>query len=197
VRAGPRPRVAILAGCRGLARMLTAGELAEPLGVPAGWPATCSGELIAALHARHPPTEEGAATWRDLVEQILAARAVEGLPAPAAPPPASEAAIAEAEWRLCVGLPADYREFLATCDGLPADVVFPRLLAAEELAGEGRAVLVSERGRGCVIVLAATTDSPPAWGAVEHDAELGPTAHRSFRALMEHHLRLLLAAGGA
>ena len=46
--------------------------------------------------------------------------------------------VRSAELRLGVSLPEDHREFLRTCDGLPADVVFPRLLGTAELRGAVR-----------------------------------------------------------
>lgn len=105
------------------------------------------------------------------------------------PAPASESDVTAAETRLGTTLPADYREFLRTADGLPADVVFPRLLPARELRADGPVVIVSEPA---VVLLTATGGQ---WHTVEVDVVFGSTAHPSFRALLEHHLRLLEAAG--
>ncbi|MER6796655.1 SMI1/KNR4 family protein, partial [Amycolatopsis mediterranei] len=118
--AGPHPDVATLAATRALAPALVAG--ADPLGLR-DWAPECAGALVAALHERYPPD---LGTWPELVAEITRLRG-----GASTPPPASEAAIRSAELRLGVELPADHREFLRTCDGLPADVVFPRLLGTQ------------------------------------------------------------------
>lgn len=195
-RAGPRPRVAMLAGCEQLAPLLLDGALAGPLGIEPGWPQRCAGELIAALRLRYPATGEAgtALSWRELIDQILSARAIADLP-PARPPAgASAAAIAAAEDRLRLRLPDDYREFLAVSDGLPADVVFPRLLAAAELEpGPRGAVVISERTAQGFVAL-VPTDGASGWRVVEWDTVLGATVHDDLRALLQHHLSLLNAS---
>lgn len=192
-RASSRPRVAMLAGCERLAPLLLDGALAGPLGLAPGWPQRCAGELIAALRLRYPASGE-AGTWRELIEEILSARAIADLP-PARPPDgASAAAIAAAEDRLRLRLPDDYREFLAVSDGLPADVVFPRLLATAELEpGRRGAVVISERtAQGFVAIV--PTDGASGWRVVEWDTVLGATVHDDLRALLRHHLSLLNAS---
>lgn len=195
-RAGPRQRVAMLAGCERLAPLLLDGALTGPLGLEPGWPQRFAAELIAALRLRYPASgEPGAATsWRELIEQILSARAIPDLP-PARPPAGvSAAAIAAAEDRLRLRLPDDYREFLAVCDGLPADVVFPRLLAVAELEpGPRGAVVISERTSHGFITL-VPTDGARSWHVVEWDNVLGTTVHDDFRALLLNHLSLLNAS---
>ncbi|WP_284750095.1 SMI1/KNR4 family protein [Amycolatopsis sp. RTGN1] len=101
------------------------------------------------------------------------------------PPPASEAAIRSAELRLGVDLPEDFREFLRTCDGLPADVVFPRLLGTADLRIEGGVVILAEPA---VLLLSASH-------VVEVDPVLGTTVHQSFRAALVQHATLLAQAG--
>ncbi|WP_372673060.1 SMI1/KNR4 family protein [Amycolatopsis kentuckyensis] len=101
------------------------------------------------------------------------------------PPPASEAAIRSAELRLGVELPPDHREFLRTCDGLPADVVFPRLLGTADLRAENGVVVLSEPA---VLLLSAGH-------VVEVDPVLGTTVHPSFRAALVRHAALLAQAG--
>ncbi|MQA61194.1 MAG: SMI1/KNR4 family protein [Actinophytocola sp.] len=192
-RAGSLPRVAMLAGCERLAPLLLDGALTGPLGLEPGWPQRCAGELIAALRLRYPATGEPrtATSWRELIEQILSARATADLP-PAQPPAgASAAAIAAAEDRLRLRLPDDYRDFLAVSDGLPADVVFPRLLAATELeSGPRGAVVISERTSHGFITL-VPTDGARSWHVVEWDNVLGATVHEDFRVLLLNHLSLL------
>ncbi len=102
----------------------------------------------------------------------------------ALPPPASEAAIRSAELRLGVDLPADHREFLRTCDGLPADVVFPRLLGTADLRAENGVVVLSEPAE---LLLSAGH-------VVEVDPVLGSTVHASFRAALARHAALLAQA---
>ncbi|MDX3195926.1 SMI1/KNR4 family protein, partial [Streptomyces sp. MN03-5084-2B] len=101
------------------------------------------------------------------------------------PPPASEAAIRSAELRLGVELPADLRAFLRTCDGLPADVVFPRLLGTADLRAEDGVVVLSDPA---VLLLSAGH-------VVEVDPVLGTTVHASFRAALVNHAALLAQAG--
>ncbi|WP_410677103.1 SMI1/KNR4 family protein [Amycolatopsis sp. cmx-4-68] len=100
------------------------------------------------------------------------------------PPPASEAAIRSAELRLGVDLPEDHRDFLRTCDGLPADVVFPRLLGTADLRAEGGVVVLAEPA---VLLLSAGH-------VVEVDPVLGTTVHPSFRAALVRHAALLAQA---
>ncbi|MFJ1763886.1 SMI1/KNR4 family protein [Amycolatopsis sp. NPDC088138] len=169
--AGPRPDVAMLAATRALAPALVAG--ADPLGL-GDWAE--AGALVAALNERHPPD---LGTWPELVAEILRLRG--GV---TAPPPASAAAIRSAEQRLGVALPDDLREFLRTCDGLPADVVFPRLLGTADLRAENGVVVLAEPA---VLLLSASH-------VVEVDPVLGTTVHPSFRAVLEHHATLLASA---
>ena len=172
--AGPLPDVATVAATRALAPALVAG--ADPLGLH-DWAPACAGALVAALHERYP---RDLGTWPELVAEILRLR---GSATP--PPPASEAAIRSAELRLGVSLPADHREFLRTCDGLPADVVFPRLLGTADLRAEGGVVVLSEPA---VLLLSAGH-------VVEVDPVLGSTVHESFRAALVQHATLLAQAG--
>ncbi|WP_460444014.1 SMI1/KNR4 family protein, partial [Amycolatopsis cihanbeyliensis] len=139
--------------------------------------------LSAALRARYR-AESGERDWSALLDRIMELRA-------AGPPPAPATAeqIAGAERLLGVELPADYREFLRTSNGLPAHEVFPRLLGVAELSSRGSGhLLVSEPGEYGVVLLARGDSG---WRALEWDRELGATVHRSFRALLEHHLHLL------
>ncbi|WP_370972262.1 SMI1/KNR4 family protein [Amycolatopsis sp. cg9] len=202
--AGPHPDVAALAATRALAPALVAG--ADPLGLR-DWAPSCAGALVAALHERYPP-ELG--SWPELIAEILRLRggataplqrdgASAGRPprpggATAAapllrgrstlPPPASEAAIRSAELRLGVELPPDHRDFLRTCDGLPADVVFPRLLGTADLRAENGVVVLAEPA---VLLLSAGH-------VVEVDPVLGTTVHPSFRAALVKHATLLAQA---
>ncbi|MFD2396774.1 SMI1/KNR4 family protein [Prauserella oleivorans] len=112
----PRPDVATLAACRHVAPLLVRGALA----VDPDWAWNYAGALIAALTTRYR-SERDRRDWRDLIAEIMRLRGEPGV----VPPPASPAAIADAERRLGVRLPAEYRQFLLTCDGLRADVVFP------------------------------------------------------------------------
>ncbi|MGW3959931.1 SMI1/KNR4 family protein [Amycolatopsis sp. NPDC005003] len=197
--AGPNPDVATLAATRAVAPALAAG--ADPLGLRE-WAPVCAGALVAALHERYPPDLGG---WPELIREIMRLRggagpdlapphgnaAAQERAAPmlrgrtTLPPPASEAAIRSAELRLGVELPADHREFLRTCDGLPADVVFPRLLGTADLRAENGVVLLSEPA---VLLLSAGH-------VVEVDPVLGTTVHASFRAALVHHAALLAQAG--
>jgi hypothetical protein len=203
--AGPHPDVATLAATRALAPALVAG--ADPLDLH-DWAPACAGALVAALHERYPP-ELG--SWPELIAEILRLRGAadpppllrrtgdlppgeataEPRPAPllrgrtTLPPPASEAAIRSAELRLGVELPADHREFLRTCDGLPADVVFPRLLGTADLRTENGVVILSDPA---VLLLSAGH-------VVEVDPVLGSTVHASFRAALVQHATLLAQAG--
>ncbi|MDS0140210.1 MULTISPECIES: SMI1/KNR4 family protein [unclassified Amycolatopsis] len=172
--AGPHPDVATLAATRALAPALVAG--ADPLQLGDGASA-CAGALVAALHERYP---RDLGTWPELVAEILRLRG-----GATAPPPASEAAIRSAELRLDADLPADHREFLRTCDGLPADVVFPRLLGTADLRAEDGVVILSDPA---VLLLSAGH-------VVEVDPVLGTTVHPSFRAALVRHATLLAQAG--
>ncbi|WP_342741229.1 SMI1/KNR4 family protein [Amycolatopsis xylanica] len=165
----PLPDVASLLACRRFGPALAAG--ANPLALDA---AALTGDLIAALRHRYPPT---AGSWPELVAAVLRLRG-EGVAAPGA----TVDTLDLAEQRLRARLPDDYREFLLTSDGLPADVIFPRLLPAGELWARGDVVVLSEPA---VLTLARTGH------VVEYDPELGTTVHSGFRALMEHHLSLL------
>ncbi|MEU7791726.1 SMI1/KNR4 family protein [Amycolatopsis sp. NPDC049159] len=194
--AGPRPDVATLAATRALAPALVAG--ADPLGLR-DWAPACAGALVAALHERYPP-ELG--SWPELIAEIVRLRGhgAGSLPRggvtpeprpgpllrdrPVLPPPASEAAIRSAELRLGVELPADHRDFLRTCDGLPADVVFPRLLGTADLRTENGVVVLAEPA---VLLLSAGH-------VVEVDPVLGTTVHESFRAALVQHATLLAQA---
>ncbi|WP_410643128.1 SMI1/KNR4 family protein [Amycolatopsis sp. lyj-346] len=172
--AGPHPDVAPVAATRALAPALVAG--ADPLGLR-DWAPACAGALIAALHERYPPA---LGTWPELIAAIRRLRG-----GAAVPPPASDAAIRSAELRLGVELPVDHREFLRTCDGLPADVVFPRLLGTADLRAKGAVVILSEPA---VLLLSAGH-------VVEVDPVLGTTVHASFRAALVRHATLLAQAG--
>ncbi|MBB5851616.1 SMI1/KNR4 family protein [Amycolatopsis umgeniensis] len=169
-----RPDVAVLAASRRLAPRLVAG--ADPLGL-GDWPGLCAGSLVAALYERYPPDT---GSWREMVAGILRLRG-----GGTAPPAASARNIDAAEARLGLRLPADYREFLRTCDGLPADVVFPRLLGTAELRAEGGVVVIADPAS---VLLTAAGDR---WRTVEIDPALGTTVHPTFRALLERHLLLL------
>ncbi len=178
------PDVATLAGCRPLARLLVEGALT----VPEGWAEGYVDALVAALHTRHPVDVAGP-SWPELLAEILLLR---GTP-DAAPPPASDDEVGEAERRLGVALPESYRRFLAACDGLPADVVFPRLLRVAELSPPA-----AEPGgpTGTVVI----SEPPvlrlrPATGEVlEDDPVFGLSVHRDVRAVLEQHRRLLEAS---
>ncbi|WIX88889.1 SMI1/KNR4 family protein [Amycolatopsis sp. DG1A-15b] len=171
--AGPHPDVATLAATRALAPALVAG--ADPLGLR-DWAPGCAGALVAALHERYPPD---LGSWPELIAAILRLR---GGVTP--PPPASESAIRSAELRLGVSLPEDHREFLRTCDGLPADVVFPRLLGTADLRAEDGVVVLSDPA---VLLLSSGN-------VVEVDPVLGTTVHPSFRAALVQHATLLAQA---
>jgi hypothetical protein len=181
--AGQRPDVATLAATRALAPELVAG--ADPLGLR-DWAPACAGALVAALHERYPPS---LGAWPELIAEIMRLRGstetalLRGRAT--LPPPASEAAIRSAELRLGVSLPEDHREFLRTCDGLPADVVFPRLLGTAELRAENGVVILAEPA---VLLLSASH-------VVEVDPVLGTTVHPSFRAALVRHATLLAQAG--
>ncbi|MFD9966494.1 SMI1/KNR4 family protein [Amycolatopsis sp. NPDC058986] len=170
-----RPDVATLAASRALAPRLTAG--ADPLGLGTEWPARCADALVAALYERYPPK---IGTWSELISRILRFRGTGTAPAPATP-----AGIEATERRLGLRLPDDYRDFLLTCDGLPGDVVFPRLLGTGELRVVDDVVVLAEPA---IVLLARAGDR---WHAVEVDPVFGSTAYPAFRALLEHHLALL------
>ena len=125
-------------------------------------------------------TRRTSASWPELIAEILRLRG-----GGTAPPPASEAAIRSAELRLGVELPADHREFLRTCDGLPADVVFPRLLGTADLRSENSVVVLAEPA---VLLLSGSH-------VIEVDPVLGTTVHPSFRAALVKHATLLAQAG--
>ncbi|MEV0073049.1 SMI1/KNR4 family protein [Amycolatopsis sp. NPDC050768] len=169
----PAPDVAALAATRALASRLVAG--ADPLDLGPEWPGQCAGALVAALRERYPTQPD---SWPELVAAIMRERGQ------TAPPPASEGDLQEAERQLATALPADYREFLRTTNGLPDDVTFPRLLPAHELRADNGVVIVSDPA---LVLLTATGH------AVEVDLAFGSTAHPTFRALLEHHLGLLEA----
>ncbi|MEV6911467.1 SMI1/KNR4 family protein [Amycolatopsis sp. NPDC051071] len=169
-----KPDVAILAASRPLAPRLVAG--ADPLGL-GDWPGLCAGALVAGLYERYPPDT---GSWREMIAGVLRLRG-----GGTAPPAASPRNVGAAEARLGLRLPADYREFLLTCDGLPADVVFPRLLGTAELRAEGGVVVISDPA---VVLLTAAGDQ---WRTVEIDPALGTTVHPTFHALLERHLLLL------
>ncbi|MEQ0565647.1 SMI1/KNR4 family protein [Amycolatopsis sp. NEAU-NG30] len=162
------PDVASLAASRTLAPRLAAG--ADPLGL-GEWAGVCADALVAALFRRFPPDT---GSWSDLVGEILRLRGLR-----TAPPPASPRAVDAAEARLGVRLP--HREFLLTCDGLPADVVFPRLLGTAELRVVDDVLVLSDPA----VLLYARGH------VVEVDPVLGSTVHDSVRAVLEQHLRLL------
>ncbi|MBA0125584.1 SMI1/KNR4 family protein [Haloechinothrix sp. YIM 98757] len=204
------PPVAMLAGCRNLAGLLLEGALAGPLGVGDSWAQRCAGELQAVLRGRHPREHRdrsGERTMGELVSAILAARHHPDVEPPPVPSPAPEHRVSEAERTLGVALPADYREFLRTCDGLPSDVVFPRLLGAAELySSTERGIVISAPGPTGVLVLlvrgrsAARTGArddgaagrgATTWYAAEWDPQLGTSMHTGFRPLLERHLHLL------
>jgi hypothetical protein len=175
------PDVPALAACRHVAPLLVAG--ADPLGLGDEWARHCAGALIAALHRRYPAASD-VGDWPDLVASIMRLRGGGEIP-----PPAKPSEFAEAEHRLGTRLPEDYRDFLSICDGLPPDEIFPRLLGVAELmSAEAGVIVVSERSRHGVIALSPVGDG---WLAVERAPALGTTTRRSFRAVLEHHLRLL------
>ncbi|WP_020671439.1 SMI1/KNR4 family protein [Amycolatopsis nigrescens] len=179
----PRPEVAALLACRHLAPLLTAG--ANPLGLSAEQAGRCTGDLIAALRRRYPATER--LDWPDLLHRILELRGGGHLC-----PPADEGRLRAVQRRLGERLPEDYLAFLRTSDGLPPDVVFPRLLGAGELRATETGVLVlseaRDTGEAPVITL---TKAGTRWLTVEWDAALGSTVHPTFRHLLERHLALL------
>jgi hypothetical protein len=177
------PNVAALAGCRSVAPLLVSGSLAEAFGIDEEWVRLCSGDLMAALRVRYPTVAEPL-SWPALIAEILRLREI---PA-SSPPPSTVDAVLAAERRLGVRLPDDYREFLLTCDGLPADVVFPRLRSAAELVPADLGVVVISDGGPPVLTL---SQAGSRWIAVSYDPVLGSIPHPGFRALLEDHRRLL------
>jgi hypothetical protein len=181
-RTRTRPDAAALAACRHVAPLLVGG--ADPLDLGTEWARCCAGDLIAALHLRYPAST-GARNWPELIAAVMRLRA-DGARLPR---PAAAEALVKAERRLGTRLPDDYREFLLTCDGLPPDAVFPRLLGAAELVpADGGVVVIGEPSEDGIVMLSAAGDD---WLAAEWSPVLGTTTHRSFRHLLEDHLRLL------
>jgi len=148
---------------------------ARPGPLPSGETSAPPGPLPGTAESRLPP---GATPAEPRPGPLLRGRTT-------LPPPASEAAIRSAELRLGVELPADLREFLRTCDGLPADVVFPRLLGTVELRADGGVVVLADPA---VLLLSAGH-------VVEVDPVLGTTVHPSFRAALVKHATVLAQAG--
>jgi hypothetical protein len=178
-----RPDLAVVAACRHLAVLLVAG--ADPLALGTDGANRCAGELVAALRARHPspPADDG---WPGLLRRITRLREADPADLPA---PATAAAVSRAEQRIGATLPADYRGFLRTCDGLPADVVFPRLLGAAELTRDVHgAVPISEPGATGHYTLVADQGG---WQVLAEDELLGTSRYPDFRALLLEHARLL------
>lgn len=175
-RKSVRPDLAMLAACRHLAPLLVQGALATP----PDWAAEYAGLLIAALQERYQPARE-TYSWPELIDEIMRLRGMVG----AVPPPTTQAGIADAERRLGQTLPEEYCRFLLTCDGLPADVVFPRLLGTAEIEATGPGIRISEPD-SCL--LHAETGA-----VVESDPLFGRTVHPGIRALLEEHRRLLEA----
>ncbi|WP_369822103.1 SMI1/KNR4 family protein [Saccharomonospora sp. CUA-673] len=176
----PKPDAATLAACRHVAPLLVAGVLA----VEENWAWNYTAALIAALDQRYR-VDRQRGDWAELIEAIMRLR---GEP-DAVPPPSSPAAIEAAERGLGVALSEEFRAFLRTCDGLRADVVFPRLLGVADLTP------APAQGAGAV-----TISEPPVltlWpsGEVTEDDDLfGRTVHPGIRSVLEEHLRLLEAS---
>ncbi|WP_307796337.1 SMI1/KNR4 family protein [Amycolatopsis sp. 195334CR] len=173
-----RPSMPAALACRHLAPLLLAG--ADPLGLGEEHATALAAELIAALRTRYAAAT-ASLDWPALIERILELREASGRA------PASTRDIAAAETRLGRELPADYRDFLRTTDGLPADVAFPRLLGAAELSAHGDVVPVSERGESMILLSPVRAG----WVVVQTDPLLGTSTYRTFRELLEEHLRLL------
>jgi hypothetical protein len=178
-----RPDMAMVAACRHLAALLVAG--ADPLALGSDGANRCGGELVAALRARHPsaPAEDG---WPGLLRRIMRLREADpdGLPGPA-----SAEAVSRAEQRIGAELPGDYRGFLRTCDGLPADVVFPRLLGAAELTRDDQGTIaISETGLTGRYALVADGDG---WQVLAEDELFGTNRYHDFRTLLVEHVQLL------
>ncbi|MEU3271846.1 SMI1/KNR4 family protein [Saccharomonospora sp. NPDC006951] len=173
----PEPDVATLAACRHVAPLLVEGALT----VPDEWARDYAGTLVAALLTRYRG-ERAPLDLAGLVAEIMRLR---GEPH-STPPPATPAGIAFAEQRLGIALPPRYRDFLLTCDGLPGDVVFPRLLGVGELGLVNSVLPISEPPR--LVLL------PGNGAVVEWDPVFGTTTHPDIRAVLEEHLRLLEAA---
>lgn len=175
-RGSPDPDVATLGACRHVAPFLVEGALP----VPSGWAAEYAGLLIAALRERYPPSNTPG-DWHDLIGEIMRLR---GTPADV-PPPATPTNVADVERRLNHPLPNEVREFLGTCDGLPADVVFPRLLGTAEIEATDQGIRLSEPA---TVFLHSGTGE-----VIESDPLFGDTVHSGVRSLLEEHHRLLQA----
>ncbi|ASR34840.1 hypothetical protein BAY61_07470 [Prauserella marina] len=173
----PEPDVATLAAGRHVAPLLVDGALT----VPGEWARDYAGTLVAALLTRYR-ADRAPLDLAGLIGEIMRLR---GEPH-STPPPATPAGIAFAEQRLGITLPPSYRDFLLTCDGLPGDVVFPRLLGVAELGLVKSVLPISEPPR--LVLL------PGNAAVVEWDPVFGTTTHSGIRAVLEEHLRLLEAA---
>ncbi|WP_344056367.1 SMI1/KNR4 family protein, partial [Prauserella halophila] len=178
----PQPDAATLAACRHVAPLLVGGELA----VDAEWAWNYTAALVAALDRRYR-TEGHDADWRELIDEIMRLR---GEP-DAVPPPASVAAVDHAENRLGRTLPEDFRAFLGVCDGLRADVVFPRLLGVAELRPSAE---TGVSGPGIVLSDPPVLTLWPSNEVTEDDALFGRSVHPGIRSVLEEHLRLLEAS---
>lgn len=178
----PQPDAATLAACRHVARLLVDGEVA----VDAEWAWNYTAALVAALDHRYRADNHDG-DCRELVEAIMRLR---GEP-DAVPPPASVAAIDHAENRLGRTLPEEFRAFLGVCDGLRADVVFPRLLGVAELHGGTE---IGDSGPGITISDPPVLTLWPSGEVTEDDELFGRSVHPGIRSVLEEHLRLLEAS---
>ncbi|MBB3051969.1 hypothetical protein FHS23_002998 [Prauserella isguenensis] len=178
----PQPDAATLAACRHIAPLLVDGELA----VDAEWAWNYTAALVAALDQRYR-AEGPDSDWRDLIAEIMRLR---GEP-DAVPPPASVAAVDHAENRLGRTLPEEFRTFLGVCDGLRADVVFPRLLGVAELR---HGTETGASGPGIVISDPPVLTLWPSGEVTEDDELFGRSVRPGIRAVLEEHLRLLEAS---